>query len=107
MQALELEVLEVGLVALIKISAGAGGLHAVAPHEILQNHLSRIEGAKVQGKSCQGAGRLLRVAASSNSHMQMIPGYLRMLEKWAKFKVPHKMTAEQLQALITASHYPG
>jgi hypothetical protein len=43
LQALELEVFQVGLVALIKISAGAA-LHAVAPHEILQNRWS--EGAE-------------------------------------------------------------
>ena len=66
LQALELEVLEVGLVALIKISAGAGGLHADAPSRMLQNHPDRIEGAKVQNKSWQGWGGLLRVAASSN-----------------------------------------
>ena len=66
LQALELEVFKVGLVALIKISAGAGGLHVDVPSRMLQNHPNRIEGAKVQGKSCQGAGRLLRVAASSN-----------------------------------------
>ena len=41
----------------------------VCPHEMLQNHPNRIEGAKVQGKSCQGAGRLLRVAASSNESL--------------------------------------
>ncbi len=64
--AAELKVFEVALVALIKISAGAGGLHVDVPSRMLQNHPNRIEGAKVQGKSCQGAGRLLRVAASSN-----------------------------------------
>ena len=66
LQAFELEVLEVGLVALIEISAGAGGLHAVAPHEILQNHPNRIDGVKMHHRSFQAWGKLLRVAASSN-----------------------------------------
>jgi len=57
-----------GLVALIKISRGAGGLRAVlvCPHEMLQNHPIRIEGVKVQNESCQRRGELLRVAASFN-----------------------------------------
>ena len=42
-----------------------------------------------------------------NSHMEMIPGYLRMLAAWAQFKESHNMTAEQLRAVLTASHYPG
>ena len=68
--AAELEVFEVALVALIIISAGAGGRDAGVSSRMLQNHPNRIEGAKVQNKSCQGAGRLLRVAASSNLPFQ-------------------------------------
>ena len=40
---------------------------------MLQNHPHGIEGAKVQGKSCQSAGRLLRVAASSNPSFERTP----------------------------------
>ena len=40
--------------------------HLQCPHEMLQNHPIRIEGVKVQNKSCQRRGELLRVAASSN-----------------------------------------
>ena len=36
---------------------------------MLQNHLFGIEGVKVQNKSCQLGGGLLRVAASSNKQL--------------------------------------
>ena len=69
LQALEFEVFEVGLVALIKFSTGAG-FHAGGPGEMLQNRPNRIEGAKMQNKSREDWGGLLRVAASSNPAMQ-------------------------------------
>jgi len=50
------------------VGAEYAGLHQsiqVCPHEMLQNHPIRIEGVKVQNKSCQRRGELLRVAASS------------------------------------------
>jgi uncharacterized protein YfbU (UPF0304 family) len=42
-----------------------------------------------------------------NSHMESIPGYLRMLEKWSEFKRSNTMSSEQLRALIEASYHPG
>jgi uncharacterized protein len=40
-----------------------------------------------------------------NSHMQSIPGYQRMLEKWSEFKRSHELDADQLKAVVEASYY--
>ena len=71
LQALELEVFEVRIVALIKLSTSIGGGHVVVPSRIVQNHPNGIDGVSVQVNSCQkserlNARKLLRVAASSN-----------------------------------------
>lgn len=79
LQTLEFEVLEMGLVALIKISLGAGSYHVGVLHNWLQNHTTGIDGVNVQLKSCQlGAqcqGALLRVAAPSNTAVEQTDGY--------------------------------
>ena len=53
----------------------------VCPHEMLQNHPIRIEGVKVQNKSCQRRGELLRVAASSNCCPKQNPNAVALFNK--------------------------
>jgi len=70
LQALELEVFEVGLVALIKISSGTG-FHAVeSSRNIAKSPPSELKEVNAQNKSCQRGGELLRVAASSNLSLE-------------------------------------
>lgn len=56
---------------------------------MLQNHPIRIEGVKVQNRSCQRRGGLLRVAASSNNSF-----YQEVFNEWLNLHRPCLFSTE-------------
>ncbi len=99
-------------VALIKLSAGVCGRHVVVPSRIVQNHPNGFDEVSVQVNSCQqstrqNAGKLLRVAASSNQSLELTAMEHRGSARKGKEEFALSGLGKRLLAAVQVGRYAG